>query len=135
MKICGFVSNEKVNNYKRKQQEKYNENLELVAKHINADTSLKKKAVIVLGSIFYVQDAVNAVANLDKLNKAGNTIIGIVRDIAYWVCFAGFVIDIIKSLMQGDTKSIGKIGIKYGIAFSSLYIFPWVLDLIKDIFV
>lgn len=36
--------------------------------------------------------------------------------------------------MQGDTKSIAKIMMKYALAFAALYIFPWLLDLIKGIF-
>lgn len=134
MKICVIYSNTKVEDFKNKQRIKYNSNMELVAKHINADNKLKKQAVFVLGSLFYVQDVVSAASDLGKIDKAGNTILGIVRKIGYWICIVGCIIDIIKSLMQGDTKSIAKIMMKYALAFAALYIFPWMLDLIKEIF-
>lgn len=134
MKICVIYSNTKVENFKNKQKAKYNSNMELVAKHINADSKLKKQAIFVLGSLFYVQDAVSATGDLGKIDKAGNTILGIVRKTGYWICIVGCIIDIIKSLMQGDTKSIAKIMMKYALAFAALYIFPWMLDLIKAIF-
>ncbi|APC82171.1 hypothetical protein [Clostridium botulinum] len=134
MKVCVIYSNAKVEDLKKKQKIKHNFNMELVAKHINADNKLKKQAVFVLGSLFYVQDVVSASGDLAKIDKAGNTILGIARKIGYWVCIIGCIIDIIRSLMQGDTKSIAKIMMKYALAFAALYIFPWMLDLIRSIF-
>ncbi|GAA0735813.1 hypothetical protein [Clostridium oceanicum] len=134
MKICIIYSNTKVENFKRKQRNKHNSNVELVAKHINSNNRLKKEAILVLGTIFYVQDVVSAAGDLGKIDKAGNTILDIVRKIGYWCCIIGCIIDIVKSLMQGDTKSIGKIMMKYALAFTALYFFPWLLDLIKGIF-
>jgi len=134
MKICIIYSNSVVNNFKRREKEKYNANLDLVAKHIDANSELKKKAVFVLGSLLYVNEVVNAADPLAKIDTAGSTILGIVRRIGYWCCILGCIIDIIKALMQGDTKSIAKIIMKYALAFGALYIFPWILDLIKSIF-
>lgn len=134
MKICVIYSNSTIDDFKRRQREKHNENLEIVAKHINADTELKKKAIFVIGSLLYVNDVVNAADPLGKIDVAGNTILGIVRRIGYWCCIIGCIIDIVKALMQGDTKSIAKIMMKYALAFGALYIFPWILDLIKGIF-
>lgn len=134
MKICVIYSNSTIDKFKDRQKQKYNSNLELVAKHINANTELKKKAVFVLGSLLYVQDVVCAAEGIDKIDVAGNTILGIVRKIGYWCCIIGCIIDIIKALMQGDTRSIAKIMMKYALAFGALYIFPWILDLIKSIF-
>jgi len=134
MKVCVIYSNAKAEDFKKKQKIKHNFNMELVAKHINADNKLKKQAVFVLGSLFYVQDVVSAAGDLSKIDKAGGTILQVARKIGYWVCIVGCIIDVLKALMQGDTKSIAKIMMKYALAFSSLYIFPWVLDLIKNIF-
>lgn len=135
MKICVVYSNTKVKNFKQKQRNKYNQNIELVAKYINQNNKLKKQVVFVLASLFYFQDIVQASADLSKIDRAGNTFLGITRKIGYWVCIVGCAIDIIKNLMQGDTKIVGKIMMKYGLGFASLYFFPWVLDLIKGIFV
>ncbi|NEZ47230.1 hypothetical protein FDF74_08410 [Clostridium niameyense] len=134
MKICVIYSNTKVEDFKKKQRVKYNSNMELVAKHIIADNKLRKQAVFVLGSLFYIQDKVSAAGDLEKIDRAGNTILSIARKIGYWICIVGCIIDIIKALMQGDTRSIAKIMMKYALAFTALYIFPWILDLIKGIF-
>lgn len=134
MKICVIYSNATIDNFKRKQRQKHNENLEIAAKCINADTELKKKAIFVLGSLLYVNEVVNAADPMGKIDVAGNTILGIVRRIGYWCCILGCIMDIVKALMQGDTRSIGKIMMKYALAFGALYIFPWILDLIKSIF-
>lgn len=134
MQICVIYSNSAINNFKHKQKKKYNENLELVAKHINANNRLKKTAVFVIGSLFYINDKVYAVDSFSKIDKAGNTILEVVRRIGYWCCIIGCIIDIIRALMQGDTKSIAKIMMKYALAFAALFIFPWILDLIKSIF-
>lgn len=134
MKICVIYLNSTIGKFKDKQKAKYNNNLELVANHINANTKLKKEAVFVLGSLLYVNEIVNAADPLGKIDVAGNTILGIVRKIGYWCCIIGCIIDIIKALMQGDTKSIAKIMMKYALAFGALYIFPWILDMIKSIF-
>lgn len=134
MQIYVVYSNSTINKFKDRQRQKYNANLELIAKHINANTELKKKAVFVLGSLLYANEVVSAADPLGKIDTAGNTILGIVRRIGYWCCIIGCIIDIIKALMNGDTKSIAKIMMKYALAFGALYIFPWILDLIKSIF-
>lgn len=134
MQICVIYSNSTIDKFKNRQKKKYNANLELIAKHINADTELKKKTVFILGSLLYVNEVVGAADPFGKIDVAGNTILGIVRKIGYWCCIVGCIIDIIKALMQGDTRSIAKIMMKYALAFSALYIFPWILDLIKSIF-
>jgi hypothetical protein len=121
MQVCFIYSNTKVNAFKNIQKKKFNENIELVAKHISTDNKLKKQVVFVLGSIFYVQDIVHAADGLDKIDIGGRKILAIVQKIGYWVCLVGCIIDIVKSLMQGDTRSIAKIMMKYGLAFASLY--------------
>lgn len=135
MKICIIYHNSILENFKQKQREIYNKNLELVAKHINSNSKLKKKAVFVLGSLLYIQENVYAATNpLNKVDEAGTTILDIVRKVGYWICIIGCIIDIIKALLQGDTRTIAKIMMKYALAFSALYLFPWILDLIKSIF-
>jgi hypothetical protein len=134
MKVCFIYSNPTIDKIKKEQKRKFNSNLELVASHIKDDTELKKKFIFVVGSLMYVNEVVNAADPLGKIDTAGNTILGIVRRIGYWCCIIGCIIDIIKALMQGDTKSVAKIMMKYALAFAALYLFPWILDLIKAIF-
>lgn len=134
MKICIVYYNNTLENIKNRQKQKYNENLELVAKKINNDTRLKRMAVFTLGNLLYINDTVYAADPLSKVDKAGGTILGIVRKVGYWICIIGCIIDIIKALIQGDTKSVAKVMMKYALAFGALYVFPWILDLIKSIF-
>lgn len=136
MKIYIFYENATLRRLKNMQIQRYNNSLEIAAKKINLNSKLRKEFIFVLGTLFYINDTVNAYAvdPLSKVDKAGNTILGIVRRIGYWCCIIGCVIDVIKALMQGDTKSIAKIMMKYALAFGALYIFPWILDLIKGIF-
>ena len=114
--------------------QKYKENMDLINSKLNSDTKLKKIIVMTLGSVMFVNSVVNAAGPMDKVNVAGSTILGIARTICYWLCLIGCVMEIMKSVMQGDTKGIAKIMMKYGLAFASLYMFPWLLDLIKSIF-
>ena len=59
-----------------------------------------------------------------RLHTGDSSIYGAIRE----------QIDILKSLMQGDTKSIPKIVLNYALAYAALLLFPWLLDLIKGIF-
>lgn len=71
---------------------------------------------------------------LQKIDQAGLLILGIVRRIGYWGCIILCVMDIIKQLMEGNTKNTWKTMMKYALAFAALYLFPWILDMIKGIF-
>lgn len=70
-------------------------------------------------------------ANIDV---AGAKILGICRNVGYWMCLVMASVEIIKSLMQGNTKGVSSIIIKYGLGYGSLFIMPWIFDLIKSLF-
>lgn len=72
--------------------------------------------------------------DLSKVDKAGIMILEIVRRVGYWACIILALMDIIKSLMEGSTKDIWKTIAKYTVAFATLYILPWLFDLIAAIF-
>ncbi|NEZ47815.1 hypothetical protein FDF74_11545 [Clostridium niameyense] len=134
MKICFVYSNNKIEEVKKKHKEKYNTNLELVAKHINNNNKLKKQAVFVIGSLFYVQDVVNAAGEIEKINQVGNKILGIVKLLGFWCCIIGCFIDVAKAVLQHDLKSITKIMLRYGLVYLTFFIFPWILRMIQNIF-
>lgn len=135
MKIVVMYHNNFLENIKDKQKRIYMDNLEEVVKHINQDTRLKKMVVFTFANLMYCQKALASPSmSVAKIDKAGSTILGICRTIGYWACLISCICEIIKSLMQGDTKSIAKIMMKYALAFAALYFFPWLLDIIKDIF-
>ncbi|KEI18236.1 hypothetical protein [Clostridium haemolyticum] len=132
--ICVYHSSFLQNLKDRKEQKKLN-NLELIAKEINNNSKLKKLSIFVLANMLYCKNALaKSTASVAKIDQAGNTILGICRTIGYWTCIIMCITSIIKELLQGDTKSIAKIITKYALAFSSLYLLPWILDIIKDIF-
>ena len=71
---------------------------------------------------------------VEALPVAGNKLLNILQVFGYYVCVIMCIIEIIKSLISGDTKSISRIVVKYIIAFGSFYFLPWIFDLIRDIF-
>lgn len=116
-------------NYKRCKD--YGE-VEALAYKINKNKYLKGLVTFVLANMFYIK---KAYAGVDKINKAGGILLNVVRTFGYWICIIMCVLEIIRSLMQGDTKSISKIIIKYAIGFGSFYFLPWIFEIIKDVFV
>lgn len=136
MQVCIIYENAYLRKLKNIQMKKYSDSLEFVAKRINANMKLKREFVFVAGSLLYVSNIASAATKdpMAKVDIAGNTILNIVRRIGYWCCIMMCIVDVIKSLLQGDTKSIAKIMMKYAFAFAALYMFPWILDLIKSIF-
>ena len=135
MQVVIMYHNNFLKKIKDKQKQIYIDNLEEVAKHINRDIKLKKIATFTIANLMYCQEVLASPSmSTNKIDKAGSTILSICRSIGYWACLISCIIEIIKSLMQGDTKSIAKIMMKYALAFAALYFFPWLLDIIKDIF-
>lgn len=100
---------------------------------IRTNKKLETMFAFVLGGFMYVQN-VYAVDTTSKIDKGGLVILGVCRQIGYWACLIMCSIEIIKSLMSGDTKGITKIISKYVVGFGALYFLPWIFDLIKSIF-
>ena len=107
---------------------------EALARKINRDRRLRAMVTFVLANGLYMKKAY-AASNLDKVNSAGFQILNIVRTFGYWICIIGCIMEIVRSLMQGDTKSIGKIILKYVLGFGSFYFLPWFFALIREMFV
>lgn len=109
--------------------------LERFATHIRKNEKLERMFIFVTGSLMCFQKAVLATTNGVKgIDPLGIKLLGIFRQFAYWVCIIGCIIEICKSLMQGDHKSIGKIIAKYVLAFAAIYFVPWIFDIIKGEF-
>lgn len=106
---------------------------EALARKINRDRRLRAMVTFVLANGLYMKKAY-AASNLDKVNSAGLQILNIVRTFGYWICIIGCIMEIVRSLMQGDTKGIGKIILKYVLGFGSFYFLPWFFDLIREMF-
>lgn len=102
---------------------------------IMGNSRLKKMLVFTVAGLNYAStvlaDTGQAVANIDD---AGGTFLGIIQSIGYWLCLIGCMMEILKSVLNGTSKDIGKIIIKYLMIFAALYFMPWAFDLIKEIF-
>ena len=70
----------------------------------------------------------------EAINVAGEKILGLIRDVGYWVAIILCSKDVLKHLMRGHMESIGSIIAIYGLSFGVLYFLPWLFDLIKSIF-
>ena len=68
-----------------------------------------------------------------KINELGSVILGLVRTCGYWFCIILATKDIVGALMEGSSKQIGSIIVKYITAFGAFYALPWVFDLIADL--
>lgn len=108
--------------------------LELIAKKIKSNRRLERMFIFTAGSLMYAQKVLATEVKTGKITQAGVTILSICREIGYWACIIMCVMEIIRSLMQGDTKGITKIIAKYTIGFAALYMLPWMFDIIKSIF-
>lgn len=130
-----------MNNYKTIVNWKYKspskiqkEYMEIAAKKINGNTRLKRSFIFLVGSLMYCQNVLAKGADLTRINKGGLTILSVIQGVGYWIAIIMAAQEIIKNLMQGDTKGTGKSIMKYSLGYGSLYLLPWIFDLIKSIF-
>ena len=74
--------------------------------------------------------------NSEAIDRLGQAFVSIVQQAGYWICFAKGLMDIIKEVMRGGDKAegIGRIVVKYVLAFASFYLLPLGFDLIKNNF-
>lgn len=68
------------------------------------------------------------------IDKAGNTILALMRKVGYWVGIILCTKDVIKHSMRGHLESIGTVVALYGISFGVLYFLPWFFNIIMEIF-
>ncbi|WP_346880533.1 hypothetical protein [Clostridium sp. UBA3061] len=99
------------------------------------DRKFKPILVAVTGNLLHYSVALaDASSATGKISVAGNTIFGICKEAAFWICLIMCAIEIVKALMNGDTKSVSKVIAKYIVAYGAIYLLPWSFNLIKDIF-
>ena len=112
---------------------KDNDELESIAKEIKKYKRMERAFVVAIGSIMHCSKVAAAV-NTSKIDVAGSTLLTVVRSFGYWICLIMCILEIIRSLMQGDTKSVSKIIVKYIMGFGAFYFLPWLFDIVKDVF-
>lgn len=87
-------------------------------------------ALINISNIVYA----DATQVTSKIDVAGNMFLDITQSIARWTCLVMCLIEITKSVMNGSTKDIGKIMLKYLLAFATTFLLPFGFDMIESIF-
>lgn len=97
-----------------------------------------KGVVIGIATVMFYSNTVYAADGLEKIDSVGSSILTIAQKICYWVCLIMGVTDVMKELFKGDVihnyQDIGKVIIKYILAFASVYFMPYAFDTIKDLF-
>lgn len=107
--------------------------LESLDKEIGSNKVLRSATTLLLALTVDFKTAY-AAPNMAAAAKLGGTFLGLVRGFGYWICVVMCIVEIIRNLLQGDTKGIGKIVVKYLIAFASFYFVPYLFDVVKDAF-
>lgn len=109
--------------------------LESIATKIINNDRLRKMAAFVIAGLNYTSTVLADTAEaVGRIDSAGNMFLGIVQSIGYWLCLIGCIMEILKSVMNGSSKDVGKIMMKYLLIFAALYLMPFAFNLIKDIF-
>ena len=74
--------------------------------------------------------------NLNGIDKLGNTFLRLVRKGGYWICLIMGIINCVKVGLQGGDKAgdIMKVVFKYVLIFASLFLLPFLFDLVESSF-
>ncbi|WP_294364125.1 hypothetical protein [uncultured Clostridium sp.] len=108
---------------------------ESIATKIIESPRLKRLVVFTIAGLNYASTVLaETTAAVDKINTGGFMILSIVQTIGYWLCLIGCIMEILKSIMNGSSKDVGKIMLKYLLVFGSLYLMPFGFNLIREIF-
>ena len=109
--------------------------LESLATRIINNDRLRKITVFTIASLNYISTVqADVVQATGKIDNAGLMFFGILQTIGYWLCLLGCIMEILKNIMNGSSKDIGKVMLKYILVFATLYIMPFAFDLIKEVF-
>lgn len=82
--------------------------------------------------IFYT--SISFAGGLDKVDKAGNQILTIFRRIGFWIILIKAIQELVRCALNGASKDISGIIIKYIIIYGAFFFMPWALRLVEGIF-
>lgn len=109
--------------------------LENIATKIMKYDRLKKITVFTIASLNFMSTVYADTAQaVSKINNAGNAFLTIFQSIGYWLCLIGCIMEILKSVMNGSSKDVGRTMLKYILIFAALYVMPFAFKLISEIF-
>jgi len=92
---------------------------------------LKKFTVVLLGASLYFKSVFATTKGIDAL---GWTLLGLIRQYAYWVLLIWCIVEVIKSGVGGESKKALSIVMKFVIIFASMYLLPNLFNVIKGAF-
>lgn len=109
--------------------------IENITTQIMENPRIRRMAVFTIASINYASGVLADTTDaFGKINKGGFMILGVIQTVGYWLCVLSCIMEILKTVMNGSTKDVGKVMVKYLLIFGSLYLMPWLFDLIKAVF-
>lgn len=118
-----------------KRERKELQKMDSIATKIMGNPRLKKLVVFTIAGLNYASTVLADTTDaIGKINTGGFMILGIVQTIGYWLCLIGCIMEILKAIMNGSSKDVGKIMLKYLLVFGSLYLMPFGFNLIREIF-
>ena len=103
------------------------------------ENELLKKSLISIGesSIMIILNANNcyAIADMSKIDVAGNMFLEIVKHAGYWIILIVAICNVIKTATTTNNNSdIFKVIAKYILIYATLFILPWAFDLVEGVF-
>lgn len=74
--------------------------------------------------------------DLSRIDVLGNTFLSIVRKASYWIVLVVSLTEICKAAIKGGNSNseIVKIIVKYLLIYASLFLMPWLFDLVEEAF-
>ena len=108
-----------------------NQNGETFATKIIKNNRVKKFTIALLGLSLYFKTVYAAGKGIDGL---GWTLLGLIREWAYWILLIWCIVEIIRAGISGESKKTLPIVMKYVIIFASMYLIPGLFDAIKGAF-
>lgn len=121
---------------------------QFIGERIMKNPRVKRAAITFLGMTMYTQSVLAKVdekmseqakrisnqefaKNFDKKNWE---LLDYLRLFGFWLCLFMCLFEVLMALSKGDTKQISRIVIKYLLGYSSLYLIPWIFNLIAQLF-
>jgi len=108
-----------------------NVEVETFTTKIMKNARFKKFTIVLMGMSLYFKDVFASTKGIDGL---GWTLLGLVRDYAYWVLLLWCIVEVIKSGVGGESKKTLSIVMRFVIIFASMYLLPNLFNVIKEAF-
>lgn len=108
-----------------------NQNGETFTNKIMKNNRVKKFTCTLLGLSLYFKTVYAAGKGINGL---GWTLLGLIREWAYWILLIWCIVEIIRAGVSGESKKTLPIVMKYVIIFASMYLIPGLFDAIKNSF-